>query len=106
MSLTLLALAGCAPHHDRAAVKALIASQCGGCHVVPGVKRAVGRVGPRLTDIAHQQLIAGRLPNSRANLALWITHAQEIDPGGAMPAIPLSAGQAAAVADYLLHPDH
>jgi cytochrome c oxidase subunit 2 len=103
MALLLLGSLGCcsAPAPDRALAKAVIARNCSGCHEVRGVSQAVGRVGPSLSRIGSQQVIAGRLPNSRRNLMRWVTHAQAIEPGGVMPDIPLSRRQAAAVADYL-----
>ncbi len=81
--------------------KQVIAGHCGLCHTVPGVVQAQGRVGPNLAGIGKQQVLAGRLPNSRGNMLLWITHAQTISPGTAMPDIPLTPQQANAVADYL-----
>jgi mono/diheme cytochrome c family protein len=78
-----------------------IADHCGACHTVPGVARARGRVGPDLGEVHRQQVIGGRLSNNRPNMIRWITHAQDIAPGSAMPNIPLSDAQAGAVADYL-----
>jgi mono/diheme cytochrome c family protein len=96
----LLALAGCA--NDRHAIaRQIIADHCGACHLVPGVAKAAGRVGPSLAGIARQQVLAGRLPNSRANMLRWITKAQAVEPGNVMPDIPLTRRQANAVADYL-----
>jgi mono/diheme cytochrome c family protein len=91
--------------HEEQLARAVIATHCSACHTVPGVANAVGRVGPALDRIGNQQLIAGRLPNSRANLAWWIGHAQEVAPGVAMPDLALSERQAGAVADYLLRMD-
>jgi cytochrome c1 len=85
--------------HDLA--KAVIGAHCGACHEVPGVRTARGRVGPSLAGIGKRQIIAGKLANSRPNMVRWITHAQSIAPGSAMPDIPLSQQQANAVADYL-----
>jgi len=98
-----LALAACAadPPHRDAMARAAIADHCGACHRVPGVAQATGRVGPDLAGIGQQQVIAGQLPNSRANMMLWITHAQLVSPGSVMPNIALSPAQADAVADYL-----
>ena len=58
---------------------------CGGCHVIPGVTAAVGRVGPPLTDFAERAFVAGRLPNEPASLVRWILDPQGVSPGTAMP---------------------
>ena len=99
----LLMLAGChrAGDETRGEAKALIASHCSACHVVPGVRTAVGRVGPRLSDIARQQIIAGHFANNRSNMILWLMHPQVMSPGNAMPEMGLSERQAAVIADYL-----
>ncbi len=100
--LSLLSLGACgdAPDgHDLA--KAEIGEHCGACHTVPGVRTARGQVGPNLAGIGEQQVIAGKLPNSRPNMIRWITHAQSITPGSAMPDIPMSQEEAGAIADYL-----
>lgn len=100
LSLLPLAACGCAPgDHDLA--KAEIGEHCGACHTVPGVRTARGQVGPDLAGIGQQQVIAGKLPNSRPNMILWITHAQSVTPGSAMPDIPMSQKDAEAIADYL-----
>jgi hypothetical protein len=54
---------------------------CGGCHSIPGVPRAAGRVGPPLQDIARRVYVAGVLTNThdrwqlistRYSNALWL----------------------------------
>lgn len=84
-----------------APAKALIAGQCASCHTVPGVRGAVGNVGPSLGDIAKQSMIAGKLPNTRANMIRWLMHPQQVDRGNAMPEMGLTGQQAAAIAAYL-----
>lgn len=74
---------------------------CGSCHVVPGVPRAEGRVGPRLAGIAEQHYIAGALVTSPATLARWIRDPQGVEPGTAMPDLGVSAGEARDIAAYL-----
>ena len=103
LSLTLpLMLGACqtdsGPHAE---AKALIASQCAACHIVPGVRTAVGRTGPTLDGIAKRQLIAGRFPNNRDVLVRWLMHPQAMVPGTAMPEVGLNETQAIAVAKYL-----
>ncbi|MBV9841807.1 MAG: c-type cytochrome [Sphingomonadaceae bacterium] len=99
--LLLLALAACQSNDPRAQAKALIASRCAACHVVPGVRTAVGVVGPSLADIANRQVIAGKFANNRDNLIRWIMHPQAMMPGSAMPEMGISQPQATQIADYL-----
>ena len=51
---------------------AIVRHGCGSCHVVPGIRHATGRVGPKSEDIGNQSYIEGVLANSSDNLALWI----------------------------------
>src|SRR4051794_23936204 len=53
---------------------ALAHRPCGGCHEIPGVTGARGRVGPPLTGFASRAYIAGRLDNTPANLTAWIVN--------------------------------
>lgn len=97
-----LAACGATKQHDRFTdARGIIETHCGSCHVVPGVGGANGMVGPPLAGIAKRQVIAGYFPNSRQNMLRWITHAQSMLPGNAMPDTNLSAEQANRVADYL-----
>ena len=75
---------------------------CGACHVVPGVRGAVGLVGPPLTDFGRRQYIAGRLVNEPENLVAWIMDPQAIDSMTAMPTLGLDTAQARDAAAYLL----
>jgi len=98
----LAVLAGCDVGGDRdAAAKALIAAQCGACHIVPGVRSAVGRVGPSLAGIASRQLIAGRFTNNRPVMVRWLMHPQVMAPDTAMPNMGLDQSQAKVITNYL-----
>lgn len=100
-------LSGAASAADpHAAAKAIIATQCASCHIVPGVPGAVGRVGPSLRGIAKQRLIAGRLPNTPDAMTRWLMHPQKIDPGNAMPEMGLTQDQARKIAAYLASLDN
>ncbi len=46
-------------------------------------------------------MVAGLLPNTPDNLALWIARPQEIVPGNVMPDSGLSVAQARNIAAYL-----
>jgi cytochrome c oxidase subunit 2 len=75
--------------------------RCAGCHAVRG-SAADGAQAPDLTHLASRRMLAaGTLPNTPANLARWIAHAQQIKPGALMPDISLNAGDAAALDAYL-----
>lgn len=74
---------------------------CGSCHVIPGVRHATGRVGPRLEDFVHQMYIAGVLPNTPDDLTAWIRHPQQINPLTAMPDLEVSEADARDMAAYI-----
>jgi cytochrome c2 len=74
---------------------------CGSCHVVPGVDDAVGMVCPPLIHWSRRGYIAGRLPNTPADLVHWIVAPQAIEPGTAMPMLGVSVSDARNIAAYL-----
>ena len=74
---------------------------CGGCHVVPGVARATGLVGPPLTDYASRSYVAGRVPNTPDNLLAWIRRPDSLEPGTVMPALGVSEAEARDIVAYL-----
>jgi cytochrome c2 len=90
-----------ADHPEISQAKRLIADNCATCHVVPGIARANGRVGPSLAGIAHQQIIAGHFANTPDALSRWIQHPQLLLPGNAMPETGLSQEQARSITTYL-----
>ena len=98
---TLLAAGPAVAADPHAAAKAIISAQCGACHRVPGVPGAFGDTGPSLAGIAHQPKIAGKLPNSQANMTRWLMHPQQIVPGTAMPDLGLTSDEARKLAAYL-----
>lgn len=74
---------------------------CGSCHVIPGVRGAVGMVGPPLTSFARRSYIAGQLPNRPDNLVRWLQNPQAVEPGTAMPDLGVSPPAARDMAAYL-----
>lgn len=90
-----------APGDARRGLASLQRHGCHGCHVIPGVVGGDRHVGPPLAGFARRTLIAGRLPNTPANLAAWIRTPQAIDPGTAMPDTPVDQAEALAMAAYL-----
>ena len=76
-------------------------NQCAGCHAVRGTE-AHGALGPDLTHLmTRQTLAAGTVPNQPAELRRWIEQPQQVKPGSAMPAVPLSADELNSVVTYL-----
>ena len=74
---------------------------CGSCHVIPGVERARGLVGPPLTDFAGRTYIAGKAYNTPENLAAWIRLPDSVEPGTVMPTLGVSEQDARDIAAYL-----
>lgn len=74
---------------------------CGACHTISGVSGANANVGPNLGDFAQRRYIAGRLPNTPADLVAWIRNPQRIDPGNVMPDLDVTPSDARDIAAYL-----
>ncbi|HYG26002.1 MAG TPA: c-type cytochrome [Caulobacteraceae bacterium] len=74
---------------------------CGGCHDIPGIPGARGRVGPPLGGIASRVYIGGKYANKPANMIAWIQHPQAMDPGIDMPEMGITEPQARDIAAYL-----
>ncbi len=77
-------------------------SHCAVCHTVRGMPGNFGTMGPDLTHIMSRRALAsGTLPNNTANLAAWISNAQNIKPGVDMPTENLSGPQLQALLAYM-----
>lgn len=74
---------------------------CGGCHRIPGVPQADGRVAPPLTDFADRAYVAGVVPNEPDALVKWIVDPHEVNPGTAMPDLAVTEADARHMAAYL-----
>jgi len=74
---------------------------CAACHTIPGVAWPQGRSGGNLSGFGARPMIAGRLPNQPDVLIGWLIDAPSMDPGTAMPPMPLTQDQARDVAAYL-----
>jgi cytochrome c len=81
--------------------RAIVHHGCGGCHVIPGIRHATGRVGPRLNGFRDQMYIAGVLPNVPENLIAFLLDPTHINPRTAMPNLNLTEEEAQAIAAYL-----
>ena len=105
--LAALALGGCAHGNSAEQQDAQRGAQligkygCGACHTIPGVNGADGLVGPPLTHWSERGYIAGVLPNDPDNLAMWISHPQQVMPGVDMPEMGVSEQDARYISAYL-----
>jgi cytochrome c len=74
---------------------------CGGCHTIPGLAGADGKVGPPLTGLVHRVYVGGSANNSPDNLIKWIVSPQTFAPRTAMPTTGITEAEARDVAAYL-----
>jgi mono/diheme cytochrome c family protein len=74
---------------------------CGGCHAIPGLPGADGRVAQPLGGLRERVFIGGQMRNTSDNLIRWIVDPRAISPNSAMPATGISAAEARDVAAYL-----
>jgi cytochrome c len=84
--------------------KIILSVGCGGCHEIPGIPAAHGKIGPSLGQFKDRAMIAGVLANSPDNLIHWIQHPREVNPMTAMPDLNISEEQARDIAAYLYAP--
>jgi cytochrome c2 len=92
------ALTGGDPDAGRAAIAR---RPCGGCHVIPGIAGAAGKVGPPLTGFAGRIYIGGRVSNTPDNLVQWLEDPHTIDPQSAMPPMGVGDKEARDISAYL-----
>jgi cytochrome c2 len=74
---------------------------CTGCHTIPGIPGADGKVGGNLEGLQARVYIAGTLNNSGDALVSWIVEPQRFSPHSAMPATGISQQEARHLAAYL-----
>jgi mono/diheme cytochrome c family protein len=74
---------------------------CGGCHTIPGIPGADGKVGGPLTDLRERVYIGGVATNTPDNLIRWIVSPQQFSANSAMPATGISEAEARHLAAYL-----
>lgn len=74
---------------------------CGGCHVIPGIAGANGRVAPPLQEFAERAYVAGVLPNEPEALVHWIMEPDQVNPATAMPDLGVTEQDARDMAAYL-----
>jgi len=81
--------------------RAMVRYGCGGCHIIPGIDGAKGRVAPPLTAFSERAFIAGVLSNTPENLIAWIRFPRDIEPRSAMPNLGVTEADARDIAAYL-----
>jgi cytochrome c2 len=74
---------------------------CAGCHTIPGLSGADGKVAPALAGLRKRIYIAGKVQNTPENLIRWIVSPQALAPGSAMPQTGISESEARDVAAFL-----
>jgi cytochrome c2 len=74
---------------------------CGGCHTVPGIAGADGKVAPPLANLRERVFIGGVARNSADNLVRWIVAPQSLSPHTAMPPSGIDERGARDIAAYL-----
>jgi cytochrome c2 len=74
---------------------------CGTCHVIPGVRQALGQLGPPLGSFSRHVYIAGEVPNDPATLSRWIQDPRELVPGTTMPDLGVHERHARDMVAYL-----
>jgi cytochrome c2 len=95
---TASAITGGDPRRGREAVRRY---GCTTCHSIPRVPGAVGTIGPPLDRMARRAYVAGRLPNTPANLMQWIRHPQHVVPPNAMPEMGVTESDSRDIAAFL-----
>jgi mono/diheme cytochrome c family protein len=78
---------------------------CHSCHRIEGVVGPDTYLGPPLEDWPQRKYIAGTLPNTEANLILWLTEPSAVSPHTLMPDLEVTPGHARAIARWLLSQD-
>jgi cytochrome c oxidase subunit 2 len=90
-----------ATQDQRRGLAIFLSAGCSQCHTI-GNTSATGNVGPDLTHVGSRRTLgAAMLPNTRGNLAGWITDPQAIKPGIKMPRSYLRADDLMVLVRYL-----
>jgi cytochrome c2 len=74
---------------------------CAGCHTIPGVARAKGKVGPSLQGFASRVYVGGVATNTPDSLIQWIENPRSLDLRTAMPVTGISHLESRHLAAYL-----
>jgi len=105
----LFALAGCSSSSAEDLQAARIEGRllleqydCGRCHIISGVRRAQGVMGPVLHGFSQQAYIAGEIPNIEPLLVQWIQSPHQLVPDTLMPSQDVPEAHARRMAAYLM----
>ena len=85
--------------------RAIVASGehgCAACHVIPGIRRATGIVGPPLGGLAQRCFLAGQLPNNLEVLVSFLRDPPALVPRTGMPNVGLDDREARDIAAFLM----
>ncbi|OWV92849.1 cytochrome C [Rhizobium sp. R72] len=74
---------------------------CTGCHRIPGIAGADGKVAAPLTEMRQRVYIGGVVDNNADNLVHWIVSPQAFSPKTAMPTTGITQQEARDLAAYL-----
>jgi cytochrome c2 len=74
---------------------------CTGCHTIPSIPGADGKVGGALIDMRERVYVGGVITNTPENLVQWIVSPQQFSPRTAMPSTGISQEEARDLAAYL-----
>jgi len=74
---------------------------CSGCHTIPGIAGADGKVGGPLNQFSQRVYIGGVANNTPENLTAWIVLPQRFSKNSAMPATGVTEAEARHLAAYL-----
>ena len=74
---------------------------CGGCHFIPGVPGAVGRVGPPLAGVAAPSLIARHHRHEPEMRGRGLPDPPGVEPRTVMPVLGVTEAHARDIAAYL-----
>lgn len=74
---------------------------CAGCHTIPGLAGADGKVGVSLAGIRQRVYVGGVVNNTTEHLVQWIVSPQSLSPRSAMPTTGISENEARHVVAYL-----
>ena len=74
---------------------------CDACHSIPGIRSAIGTIGPPLDRLGRRVYVAGVLVNSPAELERWIREPDVVKPGTAMPNAHVTVQDSRDIVAYL-----
>ncbi|MDW7772631.1 MAG: c-type cytochrome [Desulfobulbaceae bacterium] len=90
------------PEQGRAAI---VRHGCSACHVIAGIGKASGRVGPKLLEIEQQVYLGGVVVNTPDGMIQWIMYPRSFSPETAMPDLGVPESEARDITAYLYEND-